>query len=125
MNVKPGRLACGILAAWILTGCQHPSRSLPPPSQQAAQLSALVAAANWLRDRCQRQDIAAEEPLIEHALQQARQRDWTITPLLEQQVREQSQRRYQALSAERGTTAEKCAALNPAAAPFLRTLSAG
>lgn len=113
------------LSVVILTGCQSSSQSSAPlPDTQVSQLSSMVAAASWLRDHCNRQDIASNSELTRSALEQAKQRRWDTPQPVLQQLDEQIAERYQALTTDSVSMDEKCSTLNRVVAKFLQQTQA-
>lgn len=119
--MKP--LCLALSALFLLTACQQ--RPAPSVAQetQVQQLSALIAAANWLRDNCARSDIPDTQRVTAHALAQAQARGWNTRAIASPTLALAAEQRYQALSDDNQTPTEKCAALNASAVPFLQQLN--
>lgn len=64
-------IAAAVLASLLLSGCQHAAKSAPDAAAQRDQLSSLVGAGLFLRERCNRADIPADDKLTAAALQEA------------------------------------------------------
>lgn len=111
-----------LFSAGVLSGCQH--RQHPPVTAEAqiSQLSSLVAGAAWLRDRCERKDIAADNVLMNAALQQAEARGWANGRDVYSQLAVAVSARYQALTDDSVAQTVKCATLNQALARFLQRM---
>ncbi|MEW7001867.1 hypothetical protein M5585_25500 [Serratia ureilytica] len=62
------------MASLLLSGCQHAAKSAPDAATQRDQLSSLVGAGQFLRDRCNRADIPAGDKLAAAALQEAKEK---------------------------------------------------
>ncbi|WP_343464774.1 type II secretion system pilot lipoprotein GspS [Pantoea sp.] len=112
-----------ILCSLILSGCETPRHDVPDSHTQRQQLAALIASANWLRDRCHRLDIPAQPKIIAHALAQAKEKGWEMKNIKPQKLQQDIQTRYQAISDDEMTTVNKCGALNRASAPFLQGIN--
>ncbi|MRS18712.1 secretion protein [Enterobacteriaceae bacterium RIT692] len=116
------RICVFIFMAAALSGCQqHPPAAALQP-QQLNQLSALVAGSNWTRDYCQRSDIPDQQTLMHGALNQAQKRGWNTAQIQPQMLNSAINQRYDALTRDNQTNAQKCAALNVAIAPFLNQM---
>lgn len=114
-----------VLSVVLLTACQSsPQSSAPLPETQVSQLSSIVAAASWLRDHCNRQDIASDSKLTHLALEQAQQRKWDTQQPVWQQLDKQIAERYQALTTDSVSVDEKCSTLNRVVAKFLQQTQA-
>ncbi|PKB87502.1 hypothetical protein A8A01_24090 [Ewingella americana] len=112
-------LSLCLLGPLFLAGCQQRPAASIMPEQQIQQLSALVAASDWLRDNCERRDIPAKPNLLTSAVKQGEARGWKSTASTTQELSASVERRYQAITEDSMAKSEKCATLNSAAAPFL------
>ncbi|MEX5714979.1 pullulanase [Serratia ureilytica] len=69
-------IATAFMACLLLSGCQHAAKSVPDAAIQRDQLSSLVGVGQFLRERCNRADIPANDPLAAAALQAAERKGW-------------------------------------------------
>lgn len=76
-NVTLKNIAAAVLASLLLSGCQHAAKSAPDAAAQRDQLSSLVGAGLFLRERCNRADIPADDKLTAAALQEAEKKGWS------------------------------------------------
>jgi general secretion pathway protein S len=111
-----------LLAALVLTGCQ----SQKPPSVigagQQAQLSAVIASSRYLRDYCQRSDIAADKVLTQQMLTFVQKRGWAVDAQTSAELAQRQQQRYQTLQQDTTPLADKCLQLSTFLAPFSRAI---
>ncbi|ENZ5481295.1 hypothetical protein P805_03615 [Serratia marcescens BIDMC 44] len=114
-------IAAAIVASLLLSGCQHAAKSAPDAATQRDQLSSLVGAGQFLRDRCNRADIPAGDKLAAAALREAKEKDWT--PALNRaQLLAAGKHVAAQLEADATPLQEKCRGLNRSLAPFLAQL---
>jgi len=111
------------MSSLILSGCESARQNVPDSHTQRQQLAALIASANWLRDRCHRLDIPAEPRVIAHALAQAEKKGWMMKNINQQKLQQDIRARYLAIRDDEMTPVNKCGALNRASAPFLQGIN--
>lgn len=114
---SPGLLLGATLI--LLSGCQQPRTQEPVSEHQVNQLAALVSAADWLRDNCQRKDIPARQYLLSTALEGAAQRGWKVDAASRIKLSNDIDARYAAINEDSGLVSEKCTVLNGAVSPFI------
>nr|WP_301286126.1 type II secretion system pilot lipoprotein GspS [Serratia nevei] len=114
-------IAAAIVVSLLLSGCQHAAKSAPDAETQRDQLSSLVGAGQFLKDRCNRADIPAGDQLAAAALQEAKKKGWP--PALNRaQLLEAGKNVAAQLAADATPLQEKCSGLNRSLAPFLAQL---
>ncbi|WP_413676599.1 type II secretion system pilot lipoprotein GspS [Pantoea dispersa] len=111
------------LSLALLSGCQQRQSAKRVTTEQVNQLAALIASAEWLRDRCQRSDIPLRPAVEEAAIKMAKQRGWQMSAVTQQDVNNAVEQRYLALSEDNVLINHKCAQLNQAAAPFIQQIN--
>lgn len=120
-NVTLKNIATAFMACLLLSGCQHAAKSTPDAAIQRDQLSSLVGAGQFLRERCNRADIPANDPLAAAALQAAERKGWA--PALNRtQLLDAGKNVAAQLEADATPLQEKCSGLNRTLAPFLAQL---
>ncbi|WP_148874547.1 type II secretion system pilot lipoprotein GspS [Serratia marcescens] len=114
-------IATALMACLLLSGCQHAAKPAPDAAIQRDQLSSLVGAGLFLRERCNRADIPADAPLAAAALQEAERKGWA--PALNRaQLLDAGKNVAAQLEADATPLQEKCSGFNRSLAPFLARL---
>ncbi|WP_261276163.1 type II secretion system pilot lipoprotein GspS [Serratia entomophila] len=124
-NKKPimlKNLSAWCLSAALLSGCQQTAgnKTAPPASDhQLAQLSSLVGAAQFLRVKCNRADIPADDKLAGAALSAADKKGWPSRAIDRSRLSEAANGVFERLNADATPLSEKCSRLNQSLAQFL------
>ncbi|MGQ6009305.1 type II secretion system pilot lipoprotein GspS [Serratia sp. TSA_105.2] len=114
-------IAAAALASLLLSGCQHAAKSIPDAAAQRDQLSSLVGAGLFLRERCSRADIPVDDKLAAAALQEAEKKGWA--PALNRaQLLAAGKHVAAQLATDATPLQEKCSGFNRSLAPFLAQL---
>lgn len=109
------------MVSLLLSGCQHAAKSAPDAETQRDQLAALVGAGQFLRERCNRTDIPANDKLAAAALQEAEKKGW-MPAQSRAQLLDASKNVAAQLEADATPLQEKCSGFNRSLAPFLAQL---
>lgn len=111
-----------IISTLLLSGCQQGTiykSSLPTPEQQREQLSSLIGASQFLREKCNRTDILSDEKLAAAALSEAKKKGWKNARLNQSELLDAANDAFNSLNADTTPLKEKCSRFNQSLAPFL------
>lgn len=110
------------MSAVLLSGCQQAvgnKKAVPAAAQQLAQLSSLVGAAQFLREKCNRTDISTDNYLAQAALDTADKKGWPSRKIDRSELFEAANRVFEGLNTDTTPLSEKCSSLNQSLAQFL------
>jgi general secretion pathway protein S len=111
-----------LLPTMLMQGCQQSSRSYAeetPVQKQLAQLSAILASSEYLRNQCNRNDIPDKKDLTQKALNMAKDRGWDSGAQAYKNLNALTEQRYQHLLNDETPKKEKCSLLSQVVAPFV------
>lgn len=111
-------IAAAVLASLLLSGCQHAAKPAPDATTQYDQLSSLAGASLFLRERCNRTTIPADDKLATAVLQEAKKKGWTPT-LDSAELLDAGKHVAAQLAADATPLQDKCSGFNRSLAPFL------
>lgn len=107
-----------------LAGCQqNPSSTLSPTVSNEAQLdqlSSVAAGARYLKNKCNRSDLPADEALDRAAWNVGKKRGWSNIDYAT--LSQRSTQMYQQLQRDSTPEATKCSQFNRQLAPFIDSL---
>jgi general secretion pathway protein S len=110
------------LPAMLIVGCQQTPRTYSkdtPVQEQLAQLSAILAGSEYLRNQCNRNDIPDRKTLTQKALNMAEHRGWDSGAQEYKNLNVLTEQRYQRLLNDGTPKEEKCSLLSQGTAPFV------
>ncbi|MGL4860741.1 MAG: type II secretion system pilot lipoprotein GspS [Enterobacteriaceae bacterium] len=111
-----------LCVALLCTGCQQRQsmRDAGPPAQhQVQQLASLIAASEYLRNKCNRADIPAPDQLMNAALRLAQKKSWDTNQPEYKQLPIDSQKLYSALLNDGTPVDQQCQQFNLSIRPFI------
>lgn len=107
----------------LLSGCHQSSPTDTASIQkQNEQLASLVAAGEYLRERCKDRAVPDNEMLIRRATEEGTLRGWSMDAQRAEAIRKEAAFRYQALTDNPTQHEKSCSTLNEVAAPFVYTV---
>lgn len=116
-----------LLVLVTVAGCQQfPStrkQVAVPPSEQLEQTASVVAAARYLKTRCNRSDLPDEQEILNVANRIATGKGGQ--PLTQEEIRKHSDRTYDRLTRDSTPDHIKCSEFNRLLVPFIGELLAG
>ncbi|HEI2481871.1 TPA: GspS family T2SS pilot lipoprotein variant EptO [Escherichia coli] len=116
-----------LLVLVTVAGCQQfPStrkQVAVPPSEQLEQTASVVAAARYLKTRCNRSDLPDEQAILNVANRIATGKGGQ--PLTQEEIRKHSDRTYDRLTRDSTSDHIKCSEFNRLLVPFIGELLAG
>lgn len=105
-------------------GCQQPQTSnqqkTVPLNVQLEQLASVVAGTNYLKYKCNRSDLPADDVIITVAKRVAQQRGWNT--LADADLRQRSDALYQSLTRDSTSEQTKCSSFNRRLVSFIDEL---
>jgi general secretion pathway protein S len=111
------------LVVAVLSGCQQNRSSTLSPAissqAQLEQLSSVAAGARYLKNKCNRSDLPADETINRAAVNVGKARGWGILTIT---LSQRSDRLYQQLQQDSTPEATKCSQFNRQLAPFIDSL---
>ncbi|WP_454877607.1 type II secretion system pilot lipoprotein GspS [Serratia inhibens] len=110
-----------LLSAGLLVGCQHSAKLKTPPAakHQLEQLSSLIGASQFLREKCSRADIPANDKLVAAALNEANKKGWSSQDVNQPQLLDAAKGVFDRLNADATPLAQKCSSFNRTLVRFL------
>lgn len=115
-------VAALMISVGLLSGCQHSAeRKTPQPTvaRQLEQLSSLVGASQFLREKCSRADIPANDKLAAAAMNEANKKGWPSQDVNQTQLLDAAKGVFDRLNADATPLAQKCSSFNQSLARFL------
>ena len=113
-----------LLAVALLAGCQqNRSTTLSPAvsgQAQLEQLSAVAAGARYLKNKCNRSDLPADDVINRAAINVGKKRGWENID--GNMLSQRSAQLYQQLQQDSTPEATKCSQFNRQLAPFIDSL---
>ncbi|MBA7932089.1 GspS family T2SS pilot lipoprotein variant PulS [Klebsiella sp. RHBSTW-00215] len=113
-----------LLAVALLAGCQqNRSTTLSPAvsgQAQLEQLSAVAAGARYLKNKCNRSDLPADDVINRAAINVGKKRGWENID--GNMLSQRSAQLYQLLQQDSTPEATKCSQFNRQLAPFIDSL---
>ncbi|ENI4428316.1 type II secretion system pilot lipoprotein GspS [Klebsiella variicola] len=105
----------------VLSGCQQkPASTLSPAISSQAQLSSVAAGTRYLKNKCNRSDLPADETIYRAAVNVGKARGWGNIDVAT--LSQNSDRLYQQLLQDSTPEATQCSQFNRQLAPFIASL---
>ncbi|AGP46830.1 type II secretion system pilot lipoprotein GspS [Serratia plymuthica] len=115
-------IAALTISLGLLSGCQHSAehKTTPPTAEhQLEQLSSLVGASQFLREKCSRADIPTNDKLAAAALNEANKKGWPSQDVNQTQLLDAAKGVFDRLNADATPLEQKCSSFNQSLARFL------
>ena len=113
-----------LMAVALLSGCQqNRSTTLSPAvsgQAQLEQLASVAAGARYLKNKCNRSDLPADEAINRAAINVGKKRGWANID--DNLLSQRSAQLYQQLQQDSTPEATKCSQFNRQLAPFIDSL---
>ncbi|ANS41518.1 type II secretion system pilot lipoprotein GspS [Serratia inhibens] len=115
-------IAALTISVALLSGCQHSAEhktTLPTAESRLEQLSSLVGASQFLREKCSRADIPDNDKLAAAAMNEANKKGWPSQDVNQTQLLDAAKGVFDRLNADATPLAQKCSSFNRTLVRFL------